>query len=84
LVRYSWLVLDRAQDSEPLAQLLTEDVESLQVRYFGADNEWKEQWPDIQAVVDPVQEPALLPRMVEVTIEHKMYGPLVWLFQLPQ
>ena len=84
LVRYSWLVLDRAQDSEPLVQLLTEDVESLQVRYFGADNEWKEQWPDTQAVVDPALEPALLPRMVEVTIEHKMYGPLVWLFQLPQ
>ena len=84
LVRYTWLVLDRAQDSEPLVQLLTEDVESLQVRYFGADNEWKEQWPDTQAVADPALEPALLPRMVEVTIEHKMYGPLVWLFQLPQ
>jgi general secretion pathway protein J len=84
LVRYSWLVLDRAQDSEPLIQLLTEDVESLQVRYFGADNEWKEQWPDTQNTADPAIEPALLPRMVEVTIEHKMYGPLVWLFQLPQ
>jgi general secretion pathway protein J len=84
LVRYTWLVLDRAQDSEPLVQLLTEDVESLQVRYFGADNEWKEQWPDTQNVVDPAVEPALLPRMVEVTIVHKTYGPLVWLFQLPQ
>jgi general secretion pathway protein J len=84
LVRYSWSVLDRAQDSVPLIQPLTEAIGELQIRYYGADNEWKEQWPDTQAVVDPAVEPALLPRMIEVTVVHKMYGPIVWLFQLPQ
>ena len=84
LVRYSWVVLDRAQDSEPLVQLLTEAVEQIQIRYLGVDNEWKEQWPDAQTVADPTIAPSPLPRVVEVTVEHEMYGPIVWLFQLPQ
>jgi general secretion pathway protein J len=84
LVRYTWAVLDRAQDSEPLVQLLSEAVEQLQLRYLAADNEWKEQWPDPQASVDPAIVPLSLPRVVEVTVEHETYGPLVWLFQLPQ
>ena len=84
LVRYTWAVLDRAQDSEPLVQLLSEAVEQLQIRYLGADNEWKEQWPDTQASADPAIAPVSLPRVVEVTVEHETYGPLVWLFQLPR
>ena len=84
LVRYTWAVLDRAQDSEPLVQLLTEAVEALQIRYLGVDNEWKEQWPDTETPANPAIAPLSLPRIVEVTIEHEMYGPIVWLFQLPQ
>lgn len=84
LVRYTWAVLDRAQDSEPVVQLLSEAVEQLQIRYLGADNEWKEQWPDPQASADPAIVPVSLPRVVEVTVEHETYGPLVWLFQLPR
>ena len=84
LVRYTWSVLDRAQDSEPLVQPLSEAVEQLQIRYLGADGEWKEQWPDAETVANPAIETAALPRVVEVTIEHEMYGPVVWLFQLPQ
>jgi general secretion pathway protein J len=84
LVRYTWSVLDRAQDSEPLVQPLTDAVEQLQIRYLGVDNEWKEQWPDAQAVAAPAVGPAPFPKAVEVTVEHEMYGPIVWLFQLPQ
>jgi general secretion pathway protein J len=84
LVRYTWSVLDRAQDSEPLIQSLTDAIESLQIRYLGADNEWKEQWPDPETVTNPAIVPSALPRVVEVTVEHENYGPIVWLFQLPQ
>ena len=84
LLRYTWAVLDRAQDSEPLVQLLTETVEQMQIRYLGVDNEWKEQWPDTETRADPAIAPSPLPRVVEVTVEHEMYGPIVWLFQLPQ
>ena len=84
LLRYTWAVLDRAQDSEPLVQLLTEAVEQIQIRYLGVDDEWKEQWPDTQNLANPAIAPTPLPRVVEVTVEHEMYGPIVWLFQLPQ
>jgi len=85
LVRYSWSVLDRAQDSEPLEQPLIEDVERMGLRYLGGNDEWQEQWPDAVAAIDadPADTPAL-PKAVEVTIEHKRFGTLVWLFQLPQ
>jgi general secretion pathway protein J len=86
LVRYTWSVLDRAQDSEPLQQPLSEDIERLQLRYLDGNDVWKEQWPDALASidVDPAEQLPALPKAVEVTIEHKAYGTLVWLFQLPR
>jgi general secretion pathway protein J len=88
LVRYAWSVLDRAQDSEPLKQPLIEDVEQMQLRYLDGDDVWKEQWPDTSGSVSTEGAAGLsefpeLPKAVEVTIEHKTYGTLVWLFQLP-
>ena len=83
LVRYAWLVLDRAQDSEPLVQPLSEAIEELRLRYLGANNEWAEQWPNVLPGVDPGSVPEALPKVIEVTVEHKSYGPLVWLFQIP-
>lgn len=88
LVRYAWSVLDRAQDSEPLKQPLTEDVERMQLRYLDGNDVWKEQWPDTSGFVgtdvaaDRSEFPEL-PKAVEVTIEHKTFGTLLWLFQLP-
>jgi len=85
LVRYRWSVLDRAQDSEPLEQPLIEDVEGMGLRYLGRNDEWREQWPDTTAVIDvDTGELPALPKAIEVSIEHKTFGTLVWLFQLPQ
>ena len=85
LVRYRWSVLDRAQDSEPLEQPLIEDVEGMGLRYLGRNDEWREQWPDTTAVIDvDTDELPALPKAIEVSIEHKTFGTLVWLFQLPQ
>ena len=84
-MRYSWSVLDRAQDSEPLEQPLIEDVENMGLRYLGRNGEWREQWPDTTAVIDvDTDELPALPKAIEVSIEHKTFGTLVWLFQLPQ
>ena len=85
LVRYTWSVLDRAQDSEPLEQPLLEDVESMQLRYLDANKEWRDQWPDAAAGIDADAADTLpvLPKAIEVTIEHIMFGTIVWLFQLP-
>ncbi len=83
LRRYAWQVLDRAQDSQPVEQLLLDNLDNMQLRYLAANDEWQEQWPA------PLEESAgtstgALPAAVEVTIEHEHYGLLVWLFQLPR
>jgi general secretion pathway protein J len=86
LVRYTWSVLDRAQDSEPLKLPLSEDVERMGLRYLDGNDAWKEQWPDTAAGIDAdaADELPALPKAIEVTLEHKNFGTLVWLFQLPQ
>ena len=86
LVRYTWSVLDRAQDSEALQQPLIEDVERMQLRYLDRNDEWRQQWPDAgaDAEADPEDPLRTLPKAIEVTIEHNRLGTIVWLFQLPQ
>jgi general secretion pathway protein J len=86
LLRYTWSVLDRAQDSEALQQPLIADVERMQLRYLDRDDDWQEQWPaaDAGSDADPEDLLRMLPKAIEVTIEHKTFGDLVWLFQLPQ
>ena len=83
LKRYSWAVLDRAQDSEPLEQPLVDHVEGMAIRYLAANDEWQEQWPAASAAANTEEPPADFPKAIEVTIEHAEFGPLVWLFQLP-
>jgi general secretion pathway protein J len=84
LIRYAWLVLDRAQDSAPTRQPLSADIESMQVRYLDDAGNWQEQWPPVQAGSTPVANPPDFPRAVEMTLEHARFGTLTWLFQLPR
>ena len=84
LRRYVWQVLDRAQDSQPLEQVLMENIEDMRIRYLLAGEDWLEQWPPAIQNPNPNATAVVLPVAVEVTIEHEHYGPLVWLFQLPR
>jgi len=83
LVRYSWTVLDLAQDSEPLRQPLVKDVEDMMLRYLAEDNSWVDQWPNPLVAGQPQASNTALPRAVEVTLDHEKFGTLVWLFRLP-
>lgn len=80
LLRQSWPVLDRAQDSEPVEQALLEQVRELRVRLLDENNEWHEQWP--AAVLLPGQPAPAAPRAAEVTLELDDLGELRWLFRL--
>ena len=83
LVRHSWLVLDRAQDSEALHQTLAGDITRFELRYLDGQDSWREQWPGEDATGNS-ETPALeLPRAVEVTLEHEYFGEIRWLFRLP-
>ncbi len=87
LVRYTWSVLDRAQDSLPVKQSLTDEVTQMDVRYLDAD-EWKTSWSGVDdnapAAALPGITTVLLPKAVEISLEHKQYGRLVWLFRMPE
>jgi general secretion pathway protein J len=48
LIRYAWMVLDRAQDSAPVQQPLADDIKSMQVRYLDQTGNWQDQWPPLQ------------------------------------
>ena len=82
--RYAWLMLDRAQDSEPTRQALTDDIESMQVRYLNEAGAWQEQWPPTMTENNPDANPMDFPRAVEITLKHRRFGTLIWLFQLPR
>lgn len=89
LVRYSWQVLDRAQDSLPLEQPLSEAIVNMSVRYLSPDDEWLTSWPEQKSASQQVGGPQItqkvvLPKVVEITLEHEFYGEIVWLFRLPQ
>jgi general secretion pathway protein J len=87
LVRYTWSVLDRAQDSLPVRQTLSDDFTQMEIRYL-EKNDWKTSWTgttnDTLATALPGAAAAVLPRAIEITLEHKQYGKLVWLFRLPE
>lgn len=80
LLRFSWQVLDRAQDSEPVEERLLEEVRELRVRLLDENNEWHEQWPP-EALL-PGQPLPAAPRAAEVTLELDDLGELRWLFRL--
>jgi general secretion pathway protein J len=82
LLRYSWLVLDRAQDSEPLASPLLDDVALIEFRYMDAAGEWHEQWPPVRG--EPGEDSLMLmPRGVELRLELEDWGTIRRVMELP-
>lgn len=84
LIRYAWMVLDRAQDSKPTRQPLIDEIESMEVRYLDERDNWQEQWPPLSTDQTPPTVTLAFPLAIEVTLEHASFGKLVWLFQLPR
>jgi general secretion pathway protein J len=81
LLRRTWRVLDRAQDTEPDEQKLVEAMSRFEMRFLDQGNEWQERWPPAAALGAAVAE---LPVAVEVQLELDELGILTWLFRLPE
>ncbi len=79
LVRRSWRVLDRAQDSAYVDTELLDGVEALRMRFLKDGDEWVTEWPGAN-VVD--QNPAP-PRAVEVIVETRQWDEIRLLLRLP-
>ncbi len=75
LERYFWLVMDRAEDSEPVTQRLLTDVEDFRVNLMNSEGGFVDAWPDFE-------NGARLPRAVEIIITHKKLGELRKLYSV--
>jgi len=81
LLRRTWRVLDRAQDTEPDEQKLVESMSRFEMRFLDQSNKWQERWPPAAGLGAAVAE---LPVAVEVQLELDELGTLTWLFRLPE
>ena len=79
LIRLYWRVLDRAEDSKPLENVLMEGVKEVKVRFLTSSDEWQTSWP-AQAL--GTQQPELMPRAIEVNIETKEFGIITRLMRV--
>jgi|APSaa5957512535_1039671.scaffolds.fasta_scaffold88209_1 general secretion pathway protein J len=75
LVRHFWLVLDRAEDSEPISQELLEGIEDLRISLLDEAGEGTDTWPESENQKG-------LPLAVEVILQPKGFGELRRVFIL--
>jgi len=81
LLRRSWRVLDRAQDSVPLEATVMDGITELHWRFLAANLEWAETWPDpLRRAPVPGTEPP--PLAVELTMETRALGEVRLLFAI--
>lgn len=83
LIRYYWNVLDRAQDSKPLEQILLSGVDEISFKFMDPNKQWVEQWPLATGKNNKEDtKKILLPMAVEVILKTKLYGDLRWLYSI--
>lgn len=80
LVRMSWRVLDRSQDSEPVEVVVLEQVEAVQWRFLDPVLEWRSEWPEAAALQSAAGAPVPPPRAVELTLTLQDLGEVRLLF----
>ncbi len=75
LWRLTWARVDRGLEAEPkYARLLTE-VEGVELRFLGRDNQWLDNWPP-PPPSNPEDKQEALPRAVEINIQLKDWGTI--------
>lgn len=80
LVRAYWRVLDRAEDSKPFENILLDGVKAVEIRYLGADDEWRTSWPELATTGNVA--PEVLPRAIEVNVDTKQFGKITRLMRV--
>ena len=85
LIRRTWRVLDRAQDSLPDEEVLVEGLQQFTIRFLDDADEWRDNWPPQQTLTQTGGAGVTdLPRAAQVEIALDDVGTLSWIFVLPQ
>jgi general secretion pathway protein J len=83
LVRRSWLLLDRAPQTQPVDLTLLPHVADMGIRFLGASNNWSDGWPaDDQAGAQRDQTNLPPPSAIEIKLRTKDWGDLRFVFQV--
>ena len=86
LYRISWAVLDQAQDSQPKRMQILDQVENVEIRFLGADNQWGNSWNSLDSPLQQPQQPQPkgIPRAVAIKITLKDQGEINRMFLLTE
>ena len=76
LYRKTWSRLDLPYGTEAAEALLLDGIEDIRFRYLASTNKWTTRWPP---PLNP-ENPAALPKVVEITVELDVHGSFRWLF----
>jgi len=81
LLRETWRVLDRAQDSAPVKTELLDGLKELRWRFLDAGRQWQTRWPADLSQTAEASVGAAPPQAVEITLVTEDSGELVFLFR---
>jgi len=78
--RFTWSVLDRAQDSEPRSRILMSELSEVNVSFLSQTDEWIDDWPPVSGVAgasaDPMAPFNTLPRAINLTFTSDRFGEM--------
>jgi len=81
LLRSSWRVLDRGQNTQPAEVVVLDQVEEAAWRFLDAKREWQTSWPEATGLLNAnAAEPPPPPQAVELTLRLKDLGEVRYLF----
>lgn len=85
LERLYWLVLDQAQDTVPVKQVLLNKVSSIDISFLDQAGNWSNDWPPAAADSGSgAPPPDIFPRAISVKLKLPDVGTIKRLFVLPE
>ena len=78
LLRETWRVLDRANDDDPYQLVVLTQIDDARWRFLDSSQQWQTRWPPASTGSTNLM---LMPKAVELTLESKDFGEIVWLFR---
>lgn len=91
LERLHWLMLDQAQDAQPVRLEVLDQVTGFELRFLDASGEWQEQWPSLEGGVAVEEEGERMafetwvaPVGVEFVLELEDTGSIRRVVELPK
>ena len=81
LLRETWRVLDRAREDQPLQLVVLGGIDEARWRFMDANREWRDRCQAASGSTGSAANLTLMPKAIELKLETKDFGEIVWLFR---